>query len=293
MNERKERANEMNEWGGGGERKDHGVTPEDLTSLTRLLLRLNAPGSARLLWHLLTTCSHMNVPAAVVHLHSHLSAQVLRGNAMAQADLVATSKRLARIAPEHAGAAFKMGEVAEAKGELDRAENWFKKAGRGGVMEGWVKLGILRRNRGGVESARGVFEKAVEMGSARGCYFLAQEMKEEEGEEIAGVGGKRLGLLARAGASGVVEAAYELGSYWREREAKFAEEWFLVAASQGHADSILALAQLLAEKGDIDNARIWAQKAADMSGEMGAYGTEILQELSRMEEKKQEGDQEE
>jgi len=168
----------------------------------------------------------------------------------------------------------------------------FKGAGRGGVMEGWVRSGILRKSRGKSQGARNHFEKAVEMGSARGCYFLAQEMEDGEGgEEIAGVGGKRLGLLTRAGAGGVVEAAYELGSYWREREVKFAEEWFLVAASRHHAGSTLALAQLLMEKGDIGNARTWAQKAADMSGETREYAAEILQELSRMEENKQEGSQ--
>ena len=240
----------------------------------------------------------MNVPGAVVHLHSLLSAQARSGkNKMAQADLAATVKRLARIAPEHAGAAFKMGEVVEAEAEgveeaLEKAEEWFEKAGQGGVMEGWVKLGILRRNRGDLGGAREVFEKAMDMGSARGCYFLAQVMKEGEGEregeeDIAGVGGKRLGLLARAGAGGVIEAAYELGSYWREREAKFAKEWFLIAASQRHTESILALAQLLMERGDIRNAKTWAQKAANMSGEIGVYGTEMLQELSRMEEEKE------
>ncbi|KAG0135893.1 hypothetical protein HOY82DRAFT_479640 [Tuber indicum] len=267
---------------------DHGVTPEDLTILARLLLRLNARGSAPLLRHLLTTCAHMNVPSAVVHLHSLLTAQVLRGKAseMVQANLAAMAKRLARVAPEHAGAAFRMGETAEVEGKLAEAEEWFERAGRGEVMEGWVRLGVLRKDRGDLQGAREVFEKAAEMGSARGCYFLAQVMEEGEGEEIEGVGGKRLGLLARAGAGGVVEAAYELGSYWRGREARFAEEWFLVAASQRHVESIFALVQLLMEKGRISSARIWARKAANMSGEMGAYGAEMLQELSQMEEEK-------
>ncbi|PWW72349.1 HCP-like protein [Tuber magnatum] len=282
---------------------DHGVTPEALTILTHLLLRLNAPGSLPLLRHLLTTCAHMNVPSAVVRLHTLLTAQVRRGGAstMAEEDLAAVTKRLARIAPEHAGGAFRMGESTEMAGELDRAEEWFEKAGQGEVMEGWVRLGILRRNRGDLQGAREVFEKAAEMGSAKGCYFLAQAMGEregrvegaEEGEYIKGVGGKWLGLLTRAGAGGVVEAAYELGSYWRERETKFAEEWFLVAASQCHAESIVALAQLLMEKGNISSAKIWAQKAANLEGEVGAYGMEILQELSRMEKEKQEGSHEE
>ncbi|CUS13167.1 unnamed protein product [Tuber aestivum] len=282
---------------------DHEVTPEDLAILTSLLLRLNAPGSLPLLRHLLTTCAHMNVPSAVVRLHSLLTAQVRRGgaSAMTEADLAATTKRLARIAPEHAGGAFRMGEAMEMAGELDRAEVWFEKAGQGEVMEGWVRLGTLRRNKGDLQGAREALEKAAEMGSARGCYFLVQAMEEgeggvegaEEGEEIKGVGGKRLGLLTRAGAGGVVEAAYELGSYWREREAKFAEEWFLVAASQGHVESIVALAQLLMDKGNISSAKIWAQKAANMEGEIGAYGTEILQELSRMEEERQKGSCEE
>ncbi|RPB01045.1 hypothetical protein L873DRAFT_729458 [Choiromyces venosus 120613-1] len=86
--------------------KDHGTTGEDLTSLARLLLRSNnAAGGFALLRHLLRTCAHMDVPAAVVHLHVLLSAQVARGggSVLVQAELEGVRKRLAKVAPGHAG----------------------------------------------------------------------------------------------------------------------------------------------------------------------------------------------
>lgn len=80
-------------------------------------------------------------------------------------ELEQVTNRLTKMAAGgHPGALFRMGEMLERQGKIDKAEECYKRAGEKGVGEAWVRLGRLQVKGGRAEEAETSFRKGKELG---------------------------------------------------------------------------------------------------------------------------------
>lgn len=192
-------------------------------------------------------------------------------------DFVLPLKRLGVMANEGKPPAMRLlGRVAASQGKETEALEWFRKAAEisseqdfEGAGEALVSEGqILRRsNRREAEAA---FRKAaVKFDNPSAYWHLAQ--LEDEGSSTREI------YLMKAATSGIVEAAYQLGTAALSKAKAsggnssppshgMAREWFQIAATDGHGPSMLALAQVCKASGEVDQGLEWLGKAKKLDG---------------------------
>lgn len=168
-----------------------------------------------------------------------------------------------------------LGRIAATNGNENEALEWFRKASQGPdglnfkssaetlVFEAQL---LMQQDK---ERAREALQKAaLELDDPSAYYYLATM---EEKESL-----NRTVYFMKAAASGILEAAYELGrielskikdvgSSNKSADHKMAREWFELAATGGHRESILELAKICKDNGELEEERIWRAKADDVN----------------------------
>ena len=150
----------------------------------------------------------------------------------------------------HGVALLEVGLVAETEGRYKEAKALFLRAGEAGVSDGYAHAGRLFN---AVEGDRARAEElwrfgAENLDNAR-CYgFLANLLREEHPDYER--------LMTKAAASGIPNAAYNLGNFLlnKKKDAAMAKEWFMIAAAcdDESADfALLNLKTLLQQEGRI------------------------------------------
>lgn len=88
--------------------------------------------------------------------------------------------------------------------------------------------------------------------------------------------------LLKAAASGVIEAAHNLGVHYQSKSPPnpvFAHEWYTLAATEGFAPSQVNLAIILRGEGKQTAACEWLAKAQMEQGELGADAGKLKREI--------------
>lgn len=87
--------------------------------------------------------------------------------------------------------------------------------------------------------------------------------------------------LLKAAASGVIEAAHNLGVYYQTTSpnSMFAQEWYTLAATEGFAPSQVNLATMLKAQGKLVTACEWLVKAQVEQGEVGVDARRLRKEI--------------
>lgn len=88
--------------------------------------------------------------------------------------------------------------------------------------------------------------------------------------------------LLKAAASGVIEAAHNLGVYYQSKSPlnlAFAREWYTLAATEGFAPSQVNLAIMLRDEGKQAAACEWLTKAQGEQGELGVDAERLKREI--------------
>jgi TPR repeat protein len=186
-------------------------------------------------------------------------------------------KRLGVMAKEGKPQAMRLlGRVAASQGKDTEALEWFRKAAEGSAQLDFEDAGealvcegqiLQRSNRRDAEAA---FRKAaLEFDNPSAYWHLSQ--LEDEGSSHREI------YLLKAASSGIVEAAYELGSAALSKTKAsggnylppfhgMAREWFEIAATDGHGPSMLAIAQVCKASGEVDQGLKWLGKAKKLNG---------------------------
>jgi TPR repeat protein len=93
--------------------------------------------------------------------------------------------------------------------------------------------------------------------------------------------------LLKAAASGVIEAAHNLGVYYQHYRSppdlKLSQEWYVLAADGGFPLSQVNLAVILKDDGKAAEAVKWLEKAQNQPGSVGEDATRLLKEMERSE----------
>lgn len=88
--------------------------------------------------------------------------------------------------------------------------------------------------------------------------------------------------LLKAAASGVIEAAHNLGVHYQSSSPPnlvFAQEWYTLAATEGFAPSQVNLARILRVEGKQAAACEWLAKAQREQGELGIDAGRLKMEI--------------
>lgn len=87
--------------------------------------------------------------------------------------------------------------------------------------------------------------------------------------------------LLRAAASGVIEAAHNLGVYYQSTSPNptLAKEWYTLAATEGFAPSQVNLATMLRNEGKLATACEWLTQAQVEKGEVGVDARRLKREI--------------
>jgi TPR repeat protein len=150
----------------------------------------------------------------------------------------------------------------------------------------WMAL-LMATERTPVEREK--IKKALEKGALKAgdplAYYHLATSEAEDGND-----GRWLTYTTKAAASGIVEAAYDLGRYYKElstgpadsipddqvkKMLKFAltwksgsvqalaREWFTVAATAGHKPAMLELVGITTLEDDVEGAKAWLQRITE------------------------------
>ncbi|GAA4924406.1 Hsp70 family protein [Stackebrandtia albiflava] len=186
----------------------------------------------------------------------HGAATVLAGVLMMCGDLTDAEKWFRRLAEAgDADAMGGLGEVLRKRGASAEAERWFERGAEAGGAGAMAGLGEMLAERGASVEAERWFRRGVEEGDA---------------EAMAGLGA----LLVERGSFIEAERWYrravdagattwdDLPGWCRSADGP-AGEWYRESRSE-YAKVLTSLADLLARRGDSDEAETWRRKATDL-----------------------------
>jgi CHAT domain-containing protein/tetratricopeptide (TPR) repeat protein len=133
----------------------------------------------------------------------------------------------------NARAAYELGKLLDARGEVGSAVEWWQKAAAGGYAAAATNIGVRLARADRLDEAQEWFARGAEGGDAQGAY--------------------NLGLLA----------------YRRERPDE-AERWWRKAAGLGDAQSASNVGELLSQRGELEEAETWWRRGAEAGDFSGA-----------------------
>ena len=140
----------------------------------------------------------------------------------------------------HGVALLEVGLVAETEGRYQEAKALFLRAGDVGVSDGYAHAGRLFNAVGGDRArAEELWRFGAESLDNARCYgFLANLLREDHPDYER--------LMTKAAASGIPNAAYNLGNFLlnKKKDRAMAKEWFMIAAACDDESADFALINL-------------------------------------------------
>lgn len=160
---------------------------------------------------------------------------------------------------------YTLANLLKENGEFAEAEQWYRRAAETGHIGAQSGLAGLLHRRGEVAEARRWFGAAVEQGDHESAFNLGLIHLQDDGDADAAV---RLWLRAADGGDPYVHHSLGLVYYRQERTLE-AELWFRCAAENDQPDSLYHLGLMAAADDDLEAAREWYLRAAEL-GRTGA-----------------------
>jgi tetratricopeptide (TPR) repeat protein len=164
------------------------------------------------------------------------------------------------------------GKILQSRGEDDEALKIFEQiaitasggeAAAGDISEVFVQQGRILLRQRDVAGAEQAFRKAaLELDNAAGYYHLARLQADDSPTKEV--------YLLKSASSGVLEACHELGEYQLQKlngagdsktVVQMAREWLFLAARGSYGPSMLALATLNKEEGNLEAGLEWLRNA--------------------------------
>ncbi|MGW4814309.1 type VII secretion system-associated protein [Kitasatospora cineracea] len=206
--------------------------------------------------------------------------------------------RAAYAAAAEAGsseAAYRLGYLLDASGDLDGALRWYRQAAEQRFFPAFNDLAVLHFRRGELDQAEHWFRRGMDAGdwtAAAGLGALLRHRGDPEAESLlrivegtpAGKGAAAVigDDLARSDLEASVSSADQLAGLLHEQgRVDEAREMWEAAAADGSARAALSLGKLSLSRGDRSGAKRWWRQAADAGFLLGAYYLgELFQEDS-------------
>jgi len=163
------------------------------------------------------------------------------------------------------GAMHNLGIVLGEKGELTEAEAWYRRAAQDGHASSMSNLGSVLKNRGDLDGAEEWYRKSALMGNAYAMSNLGLLLAEK-----GDLDGAKVWYL-RSADMGNTGAMHNLGYLLKGKgDLDGAEEWFRRSVEGGNTFTMINLGMVHQDRGDLHAAATWFQRAAElgiMSGE--------------------------
>lgn len=168
-------------------------------------------------------------------------------------------------------------EQLAARGEMADAETWCRHAVDLGSTQAIRRLGDVLHSRGDAEGARESYHRAADLGDISAMVSLSHHLY-RSGEPAEAERWLRLAvqdahvLRTRPEAEDQVMTRAKLALAWlldERGETQEAQQWYEEAAQEGNPDAMYNLGLLLERQGQQDEARRWFGRASDL-GDVGA-----------------------
>ncbi|MCQ2256573.1 MAG: sel1 repeat family protein [Bacteroidaceae bacterium] len=149
-------------------------------------------------------------------------------------------------------------------------------AARAGNVEAQKDLGLLKIQEGNYPEAMSWLRKAAEKGNADAQFNLAVMYRDGEGchvdysQALIWFEKAANNIHPRADAYGAIGQMYQNG-FGVARDLSKAKICYEKGANMGSSFSMLCLFRIYRDVGDLDNAFVWAKKAADAGDEEAAF----------------------
>jgi len=158
-----------------------------------------------------------------------------------------------------------LGRLLKANGDLDEAEEWYRRAAEAGSTTAMFNLGHLFENdRDDPIGAETWYRRGAEAGNAMAMNGLGVCLNNQ------GDVGAAEAWYRRAAETGNIDAMKNLGILFDEAgDVSGSESWYRRAAEAGNRESMTYIGYLLKVRGDVDGAEEWFLRAAEV-GDTGA-----------------------
>ena len=172
------------------------------------------------------------------------------------------------------GSMGNLGLLLQIKGDLGEAETWYRRGAEGGNITSIFNLAVLLKKEGDVVQAAEWYRRAADGGDSQAMHNLAILLGE------SGQLDEAKDWYRKAAEAGEVRAMLTLGNLLcKEDDLAGAADWFQRGAEAGDVGAMDNLAWILKNRGDLRGAETWLKRASEGGS---TYAAEGLAELQRM-----------